>query len=101
MRPPEDVDDVIGAEATTLPVSSPKTVRTHAYALMRMHRRGFASVALLNGVAAIAALAGPRILGVLVEGVRYSDITTSEITDAPLIFVTGIIVQTLFTRWAR
>ena len=62
MRPPEDVEAVIGAEATTLPVSSPKTVRAHAYALMRLHRKGFAAVAVLNGVAAVAALAGPRSL---------------------------------------
>ena len=101
MRPPEDVESVIGVEATTLPVSSPKTVRAHAYALMRLHRKGFATVAVLNGVAAIAALAGPRILGSLVEGVRDSDITTSQINDLALIFVGAVIVQTLFTRWAR
>ena len=101
MRPPENVDNLIGAEATTLPVASPKSVRRHARTLIAGHRNGFLAVALLNGVAALAALVGPRVLGEVVEGVRDSNITTSRIDQLALFFLLAVAVQTVFTRWAR
>ena len=101
MKPPENVDNLIGAEATTLPVASPKSVRRHARTLIAGHRNGFLAVALLNGVAALAALVGPRVLGEVVEGVRDSNITTSRIDQLALFFLVAVAVQTVFTRWAR
>jgi ABC-type multidrug transport system fused ATPase/permease subunit len=101
VRLPEDLDALIGEDATTLPVATPKTVRRHALALIRMHRKGFITMGLLNGVAAIAGLAGPRILGEIVEGVRDSSITTTTIDHLALIFIVAVIIQTVFTRWAR
>jgi ABC-type multidrug transport system fused ATPase/permease subunit len=101
MRPPEDVEAIVGKDATTLPVATPKTVRHHAFALMRLHRKGFLAVGSLNGVAAIAALVGPRILGQIVQGVRDADITTKTVDHLALIFIGAVVVQTIFTRWAR
>ena len=78
MRPRRDVE---AASASTPPRcrSPPRQVRgAHAYAAVPMHRTGVATVVALNGVAAIAALAGPRILGIVVEAVRDAGITTSR-----------------------
>ncbi|HTY70805.1 MAG TPA: ABC transporter ATP-binding protein [Actinomycetes bacterium] len=101
MRAPAGVEELVGDSATTLPVAAPPVVRRHALALINAHRSGFVKVALLNGVAALAALVGPRVLGDVVEGVRDSTITSSRINQLALLFVVAVAVQTVFTRLAR
>jgi hypothetical protein len=46
-----------------LPISDGPEVRAHAAALFRRHKRPLAAVLGLHALAAIAGLAGPRLLG--------------------------------------
>ena len=54
----------------------------------------------LNSVAAAASIVGPQILGDLVEQLG-NGIDDSYINKAALIFLGALVVQTVFTRWAR
>ena len=100
MKPPESYDFVERGTEGRLPVSSPATVRRHVVALLRRHRGMFIALTLLNGVAAVASVVGPQILGQLVEGIG-SGVTASYVNKAALIFLVALIVQTIFTRLAR
>ena len=53
-----------------LPIADGPEVRAHAAALFRRHRRALAVVLGLHGLAAVAGLAGPRLLGELVQAVK-------------------------------
>ena len=99
MRPPESYDDVL-RRTHQLPVADPPAVRTHVAGLLRRHRATFVVVIALNSVAALAALVGPQVLGQIVQGVQ-TGITSSQVNTLSLIFAGALIVQTVFTRWAR
>ena len=99
MNTPETFDAVLH-QNSQLPVADPPAVRRHVAGLLRRHRRTFVAVVLLNSVAAMAALVGPQVLGQVVEGVT-TGITSARVNTLTLIFVVALIVQTIFTRWAR
>ncbi len=99
MRTPESYDAVL-RQNSQLPVAGPKAVRTHVAGLLRRHRGTFAAVVVLNSVAALAALVGPQVLGQVVQGVGEG-ITSQQINVLTGIFLIALIVQTIFTRWAR
>lgn len=68
--------------------------------LLRRHRRAFVVVIALHSVAAVAGLAGPVVLGGLVESLTNG--TTAEyINKAALVFLVALVVQTVFTRITR
>lgn len=100
MKPPEPVDTVQRGAEDRLPVASPATVRRHVFELLRRHRGIFAALTLLNGVAAVASVIGPQILGRLIEGIQ-DEVALSYVNWAALIFLGALIVQTIFTRLAR
>ncbi len=68
--------------------------------LLAEHRRPLLGMLALNGFAALAALAGPRLLGDIVESV--SDGTTTEhIDQLALLLAVALLVQTVLTWLAR
>jgi ABC-type multidrug transport system fused ATPase/permease subunit len=99
MRTPETYEEVLG-RTHQLPVADPPAVRAHVAGLLRRHRGAFAAVIVLNGVAAAAALIGPQVLGQVVQGVT-SGITVQRVDRLTLVFLVALVVQTIFTRWAR
>ncbi len=99
MKPPETYHSVLH-QNSQLPVADPPAVRRHVAGLLKRHRGTFSAVVLLNSVAALAALVGPQVLGQIVEGVS-NGLTSAEVNRLTLIFAVALIVQTIFTRWAR
>ena len=54
---------------STLPISDGPDLRAHSLALIKEHRRGLIWVVALQVLAATAGLAGPQVLGRLVDSV--------------------------------
>jgi ABC-type multidrug transport system fused ATPase/permease subunit len=83
-----------------LPVAEGPEVRAHARVLARHHRRALVLVIVLHSLAAVAGLAGPWLLGELVQQVE--DGTTESTVDAIALALAGFVVaQTVFTWTAR
>jgi ABC-type multidrug transport system fused ATPase/permease subunit len=100
VRPPEDAIAASTQTGQSLPVASQETVSAYTRVLLRRHRRAFAVVIALHSVAAVAGLAGPIVLGGLVESLTNG--TTAELIDkAALVFLVALVVQTVFTRITR
>lgn len=100
MKPPESLEFTEKSVEGKLPVSSPKSVRIYVIALLKRHRSLFLALVSLNAVAAAASIVGPQILGDLVEQISNGT-DVSYANKAALIFLGALIVQTIFTRWAR
>ena len=100
MRPPEDARAAATLTGQSLPVAGDETVRRYVRELLGRHRRAFTIVITLHAVAAVAGLAGPFVLGGLVETLTGNTDTIS-IDRAALIFLAALVVQTVFTRMTR
>jgi ATP-binding cassette subfamily C protein len=97
---PPAYDPAAPTTANTLPVGAPATVRAYATELLRRHRRAFLLLVVVNTVAVVASMAGPWLLGGLVE--RVSDGARElrlELTAG--LFVAALAVQALFVRQVR
>ncbi|MFJ1652445.1 ABC transporter ATP-binding protein [Streptomyces sp. NPDC088337] len=97
---PPAYDPAAPTTADTLPVGSASTVRSYVTELLRRHRRDFVLLITVNTFAVLASMAGPWLLGGLVEGV--SD-RTREL-HLPLtagLFVLALLVQAAFVREVR
>ncbi|MEV6564675.1 ABC transporter ATP-binding protein [Streptomyces kronopolitis] len=86
--------------ATTLPVGSPATVRAYVGGLIRRHRTAFTVLVAVNAAAVIASMAGPYLLGGVVEKLSAGD------RDIPLertlvLFALALAAQTVFVRMVR
>jgi ABC-type multidrug transport system fused ATPase/permease subunit len=84
----------------TLPVASAVQVREQARLLLASYRRPLLGMLLLNALAALAALAGPKLLGDIVESVRHGT-TTSHVDRLALLLAVALAAQTALTWWAR
>ncbi len=84
----------------TLPVADGRQVARYTLRLLRNHRAGVAGAVVLNVAAALAALAGPRILGNLVEAVENGT-TLAHVDKTILVLAAFLIAQTVLTRYAR
>jgi len=83
-----------------LPVADGTALREHARALARRNRRALAGVVMLHAFAAATGLAGPVLLGRLVEAV--GDGTTESYVDTVVVVLAGfMLLQTAFTWAAR
>ena len=83
-----------------LPIASGQDLRDQARLLGRRHRRGLGGVLALHAGAAGAGLAGPALLGQLVESVQRG--TTRGHVDTIVLVLAGfILAQTLLTWLAR
>jgi len=100
VKPPADPDQQERETATLLPVGSPAGVRSYVRLLARRHRRTFGQVVGLHAVGAVAGLAGPWILGDVVEGLSTST-TAGRIAEAALFYLAAVAVQSLFTGLSR
>ncbi|MDO3396746.1 ABC transporter ATP-binding protein [Nocardioides sp. SOB44] len=86
--------------ATRLPVADSPALRRYVKQLARRHPRMLFGALGLHVLAAVAALAAPRLLGDLVEAVEQG--TTTGYVDRVLMVLAGFLVaQTVLTRYAR
>ncbi len=83
-----------------LPVARPAEVRRAAARLVREDRRGFAGVVALTTLAALSGLAGPWLVGRIVDEVR-AGAAVSVVDRLALAVVVAAVVQLLLSRWAR
>ncbi|MFV2121690.1 ABC transporter transmembrane domain-containing protein, partial [Streptomyces sp. Act-28] len=99
LAPPE-YDPAAPRSTTTLPVAEPVTVRGYARELLRRHRTAFAVLVAVNAVAVLASMAGPYLLGSLVD--RISAGTREPHPERTLLlFAAALAVQTLFVWLVR
>lgn len=83
-----------------LPVADSGQVRRYAAHLLRRHRRAVVLALGLHTAAALAALAGPRLLGDLVEAVEHGT-TLGYVNRTVVLLAAFLLVQTVLTRFAR
>jgi len=86
--------------STLLPIAAGDELREQARLLARRHRGGLSAVVGLHAAAAGAGLAGPPILGKLVESVRHGT-TKSHVDRLALVLLAFLIAQTVVTWFAR
>jgi ATP-binding cassette subfamily C protein len=97
---PPAYDPAAPTTASTLPVGSAATVRAYVAELLHRHRGAFLLLVTVNTVAVLASMAGPWLLGGLVERVSHG---TREL-HLPLtagLFVLALLVQAVFVREVR
>jgi ABC-type multidrug transport system fused ATPase/permease subunit len=86
--------------STHLPVADTGAVRRYALSIARRHPRMLYGALVLHVLAALAALAAPRLLGDLVQAVETG--TTVGHVDKVVAMLAGFLaVQTVLTRYAR
>ncbi len=83
-----------------LPIASGPELREQARTLARRHRSGLLGVVGLHAAAAASGLAGPPILGRLVESVRHGT-THAHIDKLVLVLACFLLAQTVLTWLAR
>ncbi|MBC9728177.1 ABC transporter ATP-binding protein [Streptomyces sp. TRM68367] len=97
---PPAYDPAAPTTAHTLPVGAPATVRAYVAELFRRHRRAFLVLIAVNTVAVVASMAGPWLLGDLVE--RVSDGARElRLERTAALFVLALLVQAAFVRQVR
>ncbi|MFF9147558.1 ABC transporter ATP-binding protein [Streptomyces sp. NPDC014861] len=97
---PPAYDPAAPTTATTLPVAASATVRAYVGGLLRRHRKAFALLVGVNAVAVIASMAGPYVLGQVVD--RLADGARElHLGGAVAVFAVALAVQTVFTRLVR
>ncbi|MFF7163480.1 ABC transporter ATP-binding protein [Streptomyces sp. NPDC008086] len=99
---PPAYDPAAPTTANTLPVGAPTTVRGYVVELFSRHRRAFLLLVTVNTVAVVASMAGPWLLGGLVE--RVSDGAGDQDIHLELtvgLFVAALVVQAVFVRQVR
>jgi len=85
---------------TMLPVADSAQVKAEGLRLLRQHQKPLAGVVILYVLAAIAGLAGPFLVGRLVDAVTAG--TTAGFVAAVALGLAGFVaVQTVLTRWAQ
>ena len=83
-----------------LPIAGGTELRTQAGILARRHRGGLARVVALHAAAAAAGLAGPALLGRLVQSVEEGT-TQSYVNTLVLVLACFLLAQTVLTWFAR
>ncbi|CQR65389.1 ABC transporter ATP-binding protein [Streptomyces leeuwenhoekii] len=97
---PPSYDPAAPTTASTLPVGAPATVRAYVAELLRRHRSAFLLLVTVNTVAVVASMAGPWLLGGLVE--RVSDKSGElRLGFTATLFVVALVIQAAFVRQVR
>ena len=99
LAPPE-YDPAAPTTATTLPVAAGATVRIYVRELLRRHRRAFALLIGVNAVAVIASMAGPYLLGSVVDELS-AGARDLHLERTVALFAVALLVQTVFVRLVR
>ncbi|MFH8444437.1 ABC transporter ATP-binding protein [Streptomyces sp. NPDC018026] len=97
---PPSYDPAAPTTANTLPVGARPTVRAYVGELLRRHRGAFLLLVTVNTVAVIASMAGPYLLGGLVERVS-DDARELRLGLTATLFVLALVVQAVFVREVR
>ncbi|HEX8003772.1 MAG TPA: ABC transporter ATP-binding protein [Mycobacteriales bacterium] len=84
----------------TLPVASAREVRAYARDLLRRHPRQVSASVALYAAAAVAGLAGPPLLGRLVESVSNGT-TRGHVDRVAALLAAFVLLQTVLTRVSR
>ncbi len=84
-----------------LPIASAKKVRATAFRLIRTHRKELAVVLILHTVAAVFGLAGPWLIGRIVDAVNRGMATETTIDIVALTLVGAIVAQAVAIRFAQ
>ncbi|WP_128378050.1 ABC transporter ATP-binding protein [Streptomyces cavernae] len=95
---PPAYDPAAPTTANTLPVGAPSTVRAYVVELFRRHRRAFLLLIGVNTAAVIASMAGPYLLGGLVERVADASAAELHLERTAALFVLALVVQAGFVR---
>ncbi|MET8293339.1 ABC transporter ATP-binding protein [Streptomyces sp. NPDC005180] len=95
-----DYDPAAPETAATLPVGTPATVRVYVCGLLRRHRRPFTALVAFNAVAVVASMAGPYLLGRVVDGLSAGE-GELHLGRVALLFALALAVQTCFVRLVR
>lgn len=97
---PPAYDPAAPTAADTLPVGAPTTVRAYVAELFRRHRRSFLLLIVVNTVSVVASMAGPYLLGGLVERVS-GGARDLHLGSTVALFVVALVVQAVFVRLVR
>ncbi|AIR96882.1 ABC transporter ATP-binding protein [Streptomyces glaucescens] len=97
---PPAYDPAAPTTANTLPVGAPATVRAYVAELFRRHRRAFLLLVGVNTVAVVASMAGPYLLGGLVERVADEE-PELRLGPTAALFVAALLLQAVFVREVR
>ncbi|MGW2561612.1 ABC transporter ATP-binding protein [Streptomyces sp. NPDC001514] len=97
---PPAYDPAAPRTATTLPVGTPATVRAYVRELLRRHRRAFVLLVAVNTVAVVASMAGPWLLGSLVERAAEGA-RELHLGRTAALFAVALVVQAVFVRLVR
>ncbi|MET9494237.1 ABC transporter ATP-binding protein [Streptomyces sp. NPDC006552] len=103
---PPAYDPAAPTTANTLPVGAPATVRAYVVELYRRHRRAFLLLIGVNTVAVVASMAGPYLLGDVIQGVADGSDGAGSLRDLHLertvgLFALALVIQALFVRQVR
>jgi ABC-type multidrug transport system fused ATPase/permease subunit len=85
---------------TALPVATPSQVRAYAVAIARRHRRAMTGAVGLHAAAALAGLAGPPLLGAIVDAVGRGT-TAGHVDRLALAVLVALVVQVGLVVMAR
>ncbi len=88
------------AGANLLPIADRAEVNRTVGRLFRRHRRELGSIAALHTVAALAGLAGPFLLGRIIDEVAAGT-TLGRVDTLALVLVGAVLVQAVVTRFAQ
>ncbi|MFJ9130041.1 ABC transporter ATP-binding protein [Streptomyces sp. NPDC102340] len=103
---PPAYDPAAPTTAHTLPVGAPATVRAYVRELYQRHRREFLLLIGVNTVAVIASMAGPYLLGGLIQDVSENPGGVDSLEGPQLartigLFALALVVQAVFIRQVR
>jgi ABC-type multidrug transport system fused ATPase/permease subunit len=84
-----------------LPIAKTATVRATALRLIRRHHRALAIVLILHTVAAVFGLAGPWLVGRIIDAINSGSATDATIDVVALVLVAAITGQALVIRFAQ
>ncbi|MFI2186027.1 ABC transporter ATP-binding protein [Streptomyces sioyaensis] len=87
-------------DGAALPVAAAAATRRAALRLIRLDRRAFALMLVLNSLAAVAGLAGPWLLGRIVDAVR-DGAGVDTVDRLALVILVCALAQLLLARYAR
>ncbi|MFJ9577134.1 ABC transporter ATP-binding protein [Streptomyces sp. NPDC101191] len=97
---PPSYDPAAPRSATTLPVGGAGTVRRYVRDLLRRHRGAFAALVAVNAIAVTASMAGPYLLGSVVDALT-DGARELHLERTAALFAVALLIQTLFTRMVR
>jgi len=86
---------------TTLPIASTAEVRATAARLIRRHRGGLTVVLILHTLAAVSGLAGPWLIGRIIDLIRTDGVAGATIDVTALVLLAAVTAQALLIRFAQ